>query len=182
MTSVSFLSKLKNTLSGNIFLVKGTDDNIKCWYYVDVLPLKSSIFQRNIENGVRVDLLDYGKILVSGWGEEPHEHAQKQIEALGANYNPANDAEWQKIIDEKTNIYFVQAKDNDGLDFHAYVAVNGLMADQFIKDALKGDINVNNYGRVVKIEWGFPSDETKKEMTEKYGVDHEYIDNLLASA
>ncbi len=182
MTKISFLDKVKSAPSSYVYLVKGEDQGIECWYYVDVTPLKVSIFKKDIENGETKDLLSYGRIIVSGWGTEAPEYIKEKIEHLGASYNPEADPVWQTHLESKNNIYFVQAKDNNGEDFHAYVAVHGSLADKFIEDATRGNINVNNYGEVVLIDWGFPTEETKREMTEKYGVDHNYIDSLLANA
>ena len=182
MTKISFLDKVKSANSSYLYLVKGTDRGIECWYYLDLHPLKASIFKKNIANNQHSDLLSYGKIVVSGWGKEPPEYIIKKIAEMGASYNPKADAHWQAILTAKSNIYFVQAQDKAGNDFHAYVAVNGIMADKFIEDAKIGNININKYGEVVLIDWGYPSDETKVEMTKKYGVDHSYIANILAAA
>jgi hypothetical protein len=182
MTKISFLDKVKSSSSSTLYLITGIDNSIECWYYLDVNPLKLSIFKKDTIEGQQTDLLSFGKILVSGWGDKPPAHIVGRIDQFGAAYNPETDEEWQRILADKSTIYFIQAKDKNNEEFHAYIAVNGSMADKFTDDAIKGDINIYNYGQVVLIDWGSPTEETKKEMSERYGVDHNYIDALLANA
>ena len=75
---MSFLEKLNKNRS-NIYLVQGTDRGRKAWYYVQVEPMKVPLFLKEAP-GKQVNLEDYGRIVYSGYGEEPPEDIKKKVE------------------------------------------------------------------------------------------------------
>lgn len=70
----NFLQKVEATRSGNIFLVTGGRDKngYDAWYYVQVEPIKISLFQKSIQSG-SIKLDEFGKILESGFGKMPEQ-------------------------------------------------------------------------------------------------------------
>ena len=78
--SQKFIQKVEATRSGNIFLVTGGKDKsgYDAWYYVQVEPLKISLFQKMIKSGA-IKLDEFGKILESGFGKTPDEMAIKKM-------------------------------------------------------------------------------------------------------
>lgn len=67
--------------NGPIFLVRGECDNRPVWHYVQVDKLKLPLYKRAVTTD-SIDVADYGKVLASGWGEEPPESVKKRIEEL----------------------------------------------------------------------------------------------------
>ena len=76
----SFANLVTTTRSGNMFLVSGGKDKYgrEAWYFISVEPFKASIFQKEIKKG-KINLLDYGTILESGFGKTPPEEAKRRI-------------------------------------------------------------------------------------------------------
>lgn len=59
----------------SIFLVRGTDThNQAVWHYVEVKKAKRDFFARQ-SGRASLDLLNYGKIILSGFGQNPPEDA-----------------------------------------------------------------------------------------------------------
>ena len=71
--------KTKKALQGKIFLIRGKDNNRPAWHYILVPPehIKQLRQQRA---GSNIDVTDYGKIVRSGWGENPSDQIVKEIE------------------------------------------------------------------------------------------------------
>ena len=65
-----------------LFLVRGLDRNRKAWHYLlvdeDKLDAYNAIFSD--ESRPRFDCAKYGKVLYSGWGEEPPKDIKLKIE------------------------------------------------------------------------------------------------------
>lgn len=76
----SFVSSLFASRPDCIFLVKGKDTtNRQAWYYVLVDKSKKSMFE-SIQGTQSLNLNDYGKIIFSGYGDEPPEDMKKKME------------------------------------------------------------------------------------------------------
>jgi len=69
---------MKITGRNNLFLVKGKNDGSDAWYYIMVDKLKVSLYEKDVD-GDFIKLGKYGKILYSGWGEEPPEEIKDKI-------------------------------------------------------------------------------------------------------
>ncbi len=67
--------------SVNIYLSKGVFDGRSTWNYVIVDALKVPLFKKAVASG-SVDVSDFGKVIASGWGENPPDHIAKAIEAI----------------------------------------------------------------------------------------------------
>ncbi|PHR94681.1 MAG: hypothetical protein COA78_31840 [Blastopirellula sp.] len=75
---MSWTERINAKLGERLHLVRGKDQGRQAWYYVLVDRLKMNIFLAMIHQG-SLNLEDYGKILYSGWGENPPEHIVSKI-------------------------------------------------------------------------------------------------------
>lgn len=75
----SFADRIVN--SGRlVYLVRGRDNDRPAWYYVLLDRRKVALFLGRLKSkDGSVQLLDYGKILASGWGENPPDDVKKRI-------------------------------------------------------------------------------------------------------
>lgn len=53
-----------------VYLVRGKDDGREAWHYVLIDAPKLAGFRRGLATG-SLDVSEYGKILYSGWGQDP---------------------------------------------------------------------------------------------------------------
>ena len=66
----SFAQKLQSSRAEGIFLVRGKDPAGRAaWYYVEVDKAKRDFFAKHAH--ATFNLLDYGRIIISGFGEHP---------------------------------------------------------------------------------------------------------------
>lgn len=81
--AASDLEKLAlDELARRIYLVKGVDAGRNAWYYVLVEKLKIQLFLKALNDDI-IHLENYGKILYSGYGDEPPTHI---TDALKSEY------------------------------------------------------------------------------------------------
>lgn len=81
-----------------------------------------------------------------------------------------------KILEEKTIcVFFIKGRNALGINTYAYIAVPLNRVEAFNKAQKAGNYNLHEYGNVLKIGIGEPSDEVKREMFEKYQVQHDNI-------
>jgi hypothetical protein len=73
------VKKKRNPLEGKVFLVRGKDNGRAAWHYV-LVSKEREIELKKQRAGTNIDVADYGKIIKSGWGEEPSDEIKKQIE------------------------------------------------------------------------------------------------------
>nr|CAD2201388.1 unnamed protein product [Meloidogyne enterolobii] len=76
------LKEASQDLSDFIHVVRGTDSDRSAWYYVLVDKDKEEAFLEKSRTG-SMDVKDYGKVLYSGWGEDP---PQKIIDKVVKKY------------------------------------------------------------------------------------------------
>ena len=66
--------------NGNyLYLVRGKDGGKPAWHYVVVDKKKENHFKTQVATG-HIDVAEYGKILCSGWGEDPPKEKKKQMD------------------------------------------------------------------------------------------------------
>jgi hypothetical protein len=80
---MAFTDKLRNSLGDLVYLVRGKDNGRAAWHYVLIDKVKLPLFQKAIRTGA-LDVSEYGKILYSGWGEDP---PPEIIEAVRERYS-----------------------------------------------------------------------------------------------
>ena len=68
-----------------VYRVRGKDKDKPAWHYVLVDKEKVEQFKAKIKTGT-IDVADYGKVLCSGWGEEPPKDKTKQIDDQFTQY------------------------------------------------------------------------------------------------
>lgn len=79
MEAKSYKDALKGEKAELLHLIKGTAENKKAWYFVEVFKHKLPIFGNAMKND-HVDLVQYGKVLYSGWGDNPPAELVKVVE------------------------------------------------------------------------------------------------------
>jgi hypothetical protein len=82
--SKSFADIVQSSRADCIYLVRGNDSTGRAaWYYVMVDKLKKRIFESDAKKG-QIQLTDYGKIIISGYGEEaPNSVKQRMKDEYG---------------------------------------------------------------------------------------------------
>jgi len=77
---MNFALKVVTSRSNLIYLVQAEEKYCKlpAWYYVQVEKLKLPILKEAAKLGA--NLLNFGKILYSGWGENPPEDIKQKIQ------------------------------------------------------------------------------------------------------
>ncbi len=71
--------KTLKALEGKIYLVRGKDGNRPAWHYI-LVPKDKEIELKKQKAGTNIDVADYGKIVKSGWGEDPSDEIKREIE------------------------------------------------------------------------------------------------------
>lgn len=63
-----------------VYLVRGTSNGQRMWTYLLVEPLKLPVFKGRLSNpNGSMNLEEFGRILYSGWGENPPAAIKEQI-------------------------------------------------------------------------------------------------------
>ena len=70
------LSKKRGNL---VYLVRGKDKGKAAWHYVLVDKVKLPVFLKKTQGG-SLDVADYGKVLYSGWGQDPPDEIRQKIQ------------------------------------------------------------------------------------------------------
>ena len=68
--SKKFTDKLQNSLGDLVYLVRGKDAGRAAWHYVLIDRVKLPLFKQKLKTG-SLDVSEFGKVLYSGWGENP---------------------------------------------------------------------------------------------------------------
>lgn len=69
----------KKLQEGKVFLIRGKDNGMPEWHYVFVPHDKINQLRKQ-KSGANVDVTDFGKIIKSGWGDDPPPEIVKKIE------------------------------------------------------------------------------------------------------
>jgi hypothetical protein len=73
--------KTLSALDDKLFLIRGKDRGRAAWHYV-LIPHENAKKLKMQKIGASIDVTDFGKIVKSGWGEEPAKHIIEEMEAL----------------------------------------------------------------------------------------------------
>ena len=71
--------KTKKALEGKIFLIRGKDNGRPAWHYILVPPEKAAELRKQ-KAGCNIDVAKFGKIVESGWGEDPSQEIMDKIQ------------------------------------------------------------------------------------------------------
>ena len=72
-----------------LFITKGKDRGRPVWHYLLVDEDKHGVYSAMFENGAtvpRLDVADYGRVLESGWGENPPDHVKTKFGSYFMEY------------------------------------------------------------------------------------------------
>lgn len=69
---ILFAEQVSNRKKDLLWLVRGEEMGMKCWFYVVIDQLKLPIFKKQL-GSESMNLLKLGQIIESGWGENPPE-------------------------------------------------------------------------------------------------------------
>ena len=81
-----------------------------------------------------------------------------------------------KILTQKQiqNIVFITLNGENGVRYYAYMAVRADKLEAFAKVyGGKKAFNPEDYGKIIHIGEGMPTEEVRQYMSEEYGFDHE---------
>jgi ankyrin repeat protein len=73
--------KTSEELKNRIFIVRGKDQGKAAWHYVDVEPWSIDELKSQ-PHGSNIDVTNFGKILTSGWGDNPSKEAKLDVELI----------------------------------------------------------------------------------------------------
>ena len=74
------LKKKPGPLDPKVFLIRGKDNGRPAWHYV--LITHENIKKLKVQKaGTNIDVTDFGKIIRSGWGENPSDAIVEEVEA-----------------------------------------------------------------------------------------------------
>jgi ankyrin repeat protein len=77
---VAMISAKDRYIGGELcMLIRGKDKGRDSWHYVEVIRGLFDVFMKRTRGGT-IDVAKYGTLLNSGWGADPDEGAQKEIE------------------------------------------------------------------------------------------------------
>lgn len=83
--------------------------------------------------------------------------------------------DWNVVDDKIGMIELCQGRDEDGRDFWAYLCLYPSKYKEYKERSAKGEaLSPLDFGEALRTGWGtYPSEETQREMEEKYGLNHE---------
>jgi hypothetical protein len=74
------LKKKPGPLDPKVFLIRGKDNGRPAWHYV-LIPHENIKKLKVQKAGTNIDVTDFGKIIRSGWGENPSDAIVEEVEA-----------------------------------------------------------------------------------------------------
>ena len=79
----NFRYKVETSRNDTMVLVTGGQDKVgrSAWYYVQIEPTKTLQFRNTLKTG-QLTLTDFGKIIYSGFGENPPEEAKRLMKEM----------------------------------------------------------------------------------------------------
>jgi serine/threonine protein kinase len=106
-----FAIKHPNKEHKDVFLVRGKDSGKSAWHYVLIENEEKYEELQKQKAGTNIDVEDYGKVIRSGWGEEPSAFVRSQIEeAFSFEYQ---EFKRFKVNRENVNPYFYSDENDD---------------------------------------------------------------------
>ena len=80
MTTAGFVKAVSLSSALPVYLLRASDETHgACWYYLEVDYAKHGMFRKISGSGRKFTLTDFGRIISSGWGDNP---PQATIELL----------------------------------------------------------------------------------------------------
>ncbi len=147
---MSYIKKFAHKVESevkNLYLIKGEDDDLACWYYLQVDKLKLPLFKQRLNSlPCKIELTDFGNIVRSGWGEEPSAQIRKKVESGDFSPEP-------KESDYK--IFHIENYDSEARWFYAFVAVPWEYVEKFdYVTETQANVDLREWGKILEIDWG----------------------------
>lgn len=154
---MSFTKKFESTKLQNLYLIKGEDNGFLCWHYVLVDQLKLPLLKAKMANlPSDIDVSKYGKVIYSGWGEEPTGQIKEMADKgdFSGNFSQTN-----------YSAFTVQPVASNGERFFAFICVPEHLSDQFyyLMNSESSNLNLYQWGYVLKWGWGEPTQQEIEE-------------------
>lgn len=159
-----FAQKIESSKRKDVFLIRGEDNGLECWHYVLVESLKLPILRAKIRQlPCNIDVADYGKIIKSGWGENPSDEVKAKIEAGDFEFAAPSDG---------YEIFHVSPTTPSGEKFFAFIAVPEPLAEKFNYLMNKQDTNMDlhQWGKVLQWGWGEAGEDDLKNILERFSA------------
>ena len=169
-----FAKKIEASKQKNIYLIRGEDKGLECWHYVLVENLKLPLLQARIRKlPCDFDVADYGRIIISGWGENPSVAVKNKVESGDFEFAPPSDG-WE--------IFHVTPTTAEGKQFFAFVAVPNPLAEKFnyLMNKEGSTMDLHQWGKVLKWGWGEASDSDFEENCKIYNFRESKIPDVLS--
>ena len=71
--------------SSNVYLVRGKDRGKPAWHFVLVDEEKVDSFRAKVATG-NIDVAEYGRVICSGWGEDPPQEKRDMVDLMFSSY------------------------------------------------------------------------------------------------
>ena len=149
-SEVNVNMKYNENASDRIYLVRGKDRGKLSWHYVLVEKALLPLFLRRT-NGGSLDVADFGLVLKSGWGKDPPENVQKNINEMGATFPDTQSQTVLHVASKSASLEIVDllvkhkadinANDADGFTPLHLAAMYGNI--QVVKKLVELDADVN---------------------------------------
>lgn len=169
----SFVDLVKSQQTGNLFLVTASDNDRPCWFYLDIDKNKVITFERKVKEKTPIDLEEWGRVIISGWGEEPPLKVKEKIKVEGAGFSLTP----QEVEQE---LFYLTSVSDDGAPFYSFVTVPLYLADEFRVKCAKGGFDYRDYGAIVYSDWGlYPTERVLMLMEMDYNLNRSTIADRL---
>jgi|GEM_PF-2622158 len=141
---------------GHIYLhlVRGKDRGMSAWHYVLVDPGKNEMFLEKEKTG-SIDVADYGKILYSGWGQDPPQSVVDKVDRFFHGVSG--------------DLFLIKEERKDKSLYH-YVLIDQDKKEMFLEQSKTGSAlirEIENYGRVLYSGWGQDPSESISDRIER---------------
>lgn len=162
---------VKSKKINDIYLVNATDSDKPCWFYLHLDTGKAAFFEKTIVQSPNIDLGQWGKILISGWGENPPLKVAEKIKLEALSFNLTEEQYLPKL-------FFIKNQ-HEGREFYSFIMVPILWVEEFQYMCTIGNFDFNDYGAVVQSAWGKPSEQVLQYMEREYDFVRCNISHLL---
>lgn len=170
----SFVNKIRASRVDSLFLVNAIDQERECWFYMEVEKSKIPLFEKKVTEFAAMDLEEWGRVIISGWGHVPPQKVQDKIKAENASFSLTEQ-------EAKQDIMFVTSE-HEGSPFYSFVLVPNYLKDEFKYKYTIGGFDFRDYGEIVFSDWGNPSKDVMDYMAENYNADSCMVRHMLEAA
>lgn len=151
MAAAMFAERLKSQAARYIVLVRGSKSGRRCWYYVLSNKVKMPVLLKKCAmKESNLDIEQFGKILKSGWGENPPQYIQDKVEREGAAYD---NSEFDVAPGKEDEQFYVETLDENQRKFFIRIDVPAILTKEFEIVVKYGACDFTAYGTIVESGW-----------------------------